>query len=191
MFGEVKNLNMSRILIHITAITFFLFGGWFSFVCYQENEKTTLKKSIALAITTPITFIIPGFTNDYFIATTLYILTGLFTLSGIMLLFPTKIHSTDKEHSAYRLYERNTMFYRLKISESQEKSNAYYFRNPEKETIDLEKLEKPELWSENPLTHDHKAFATANASFKLIEKLRSYVDPISSNEKETIHARNN
>lgn len=164
------------ILYCCAAICFFLFS-WMFVVSILEKERLATKKSLFLAVIFPTLFISFSLLDSYFeilligflsLATCILLISFLF--SGTKKLLPVKLNN-------FQIDERDTMFSRNEIKNSEEKLTAYYSNNSDKYKVDTEWHKKPGLMNPKATMYNALAFAAADASFYTIEELRQSVLP--------------
>ncbi len=162
--------------LYIVALVLFLFFAWFAWVSFFEKEPLAGKRSLILAILSPLPFIaiaqfIPGIAPIAF-----YVIIGIVALFSLLFIIPFKKLKADNETSSFQIDERDTMFSRNELTKAPEKSEAYYKDNPDKLNTDKEWHGKPGLMNEKSSMYNPIAYAAADASFFAIEELRNSVD---------------
>ncbi len=175
---------MVSIIFYILASLLFLFFAWFAIVSIIEKELLAAQRSLILAFCTPISFIAVSFLPTQSGLIVLSILLVLLLLGVLLFFLPIKTGKAENEISSNRIDERDTMFSRLEITRSSEKTELYYAQKPHLKTIDKEWQVKPGLASTTSAMYEPKAFAAADASFDVIGALRNTVVPEPAKDKQ-------
>ncbi len=180
---------MASCIFYILAALKFLFFICFATLSIHEKESLATKRCITLGIGSPLLFVAASLLPEQIQITILFILGALTILAAILFFIPFKKLKIEKEESDFRIDERNTMFSRLEITCSPEKSKAYYQYSPENKAVDEEWKQKAGLMSPNSAMYKTKAFAAADASFNVIGALRNSVMPQPAEEKKESDAQ--
>ncbi|WP_430933743.1 4Fe-4S dicluster domain-containing protein [Saccharicrinis sp. 156] len=167
---------MIQIIYFILAALNSSFFIWYAMVSYSEKEPLATMRSLLLAITS-IPFIAAGYLPQETGLTILIILLTLTIVAAVLFYIPFKRLAVENESSGNRIDERNTMFSRLEITQSPEKTKTYYAENPEHLALDKKWQIKHGLMSSSSSMYEVKAFAAAEASFNVIASLRNSVSP--------------
>ncbi len=167
--------NHLFLLIGFLKFSFFI---WFSVISYREKELKAFKRSLVLSVLSLIPFVLAGVLLPEEIAYRLLCFVCMLVIIFIIVCFiPFKRLKEVSEISNYRIDERSTMFSRNEITHFPQRSNSYYKHYPEHKTRDEKWHTKPGLLGDHSSMYNAKQFAAADASFSVIEKLRSSVSP--------------
>ena len=177
---------MTSIIFFVLAGLSFTFFIWFAIVSIFENENLATKRSVVLAILSPIPFIFFGFLPTLIGWIILVILSSILIITTIVFFFPIKKIIYENEIPHHQIDERDTMFSRLEITRYPDRTKDYYLQNPKNLKKDKKWHNKPGLMGQKSTMYSTMHFAAAEASFDVIGELRSCVSPNISDKKQNL-----
>jgi ferredoxin len=148
-----------------------------AFVSFMDGENRAALVGVALAIVTPLPFVLVGLLDFPSQRIASFILLSASGVAAGSLFLPIRgrnVWRNDTPKS--RIDERDIMFSRGLLEPGTERFEEYYDRKPEKKTWDDKFRCRPGLLAEGAAFYDPFTFRAAEASFDTIEQLRPHVD---------------
>jgi len=174
------------LLIHIFACVFFIPFFCFAIVSKHEKEIRAFRRSFIIGILLTTYFELCIFLPTDVKTIIIWSIGVLIILCGTLFLYPSKLYS-EAEIPSNRIDERDTMFSRLEITKKKDLSAKYYSEKPEMLEKDKSWQSKPGLLSPDALMFDLKYFTAADASFSVIEEMRTKVTPTPSGSSQNVN----
>jgi len=170
-------------VVTIIAFVLAIFLGWFAIAsCYEKERRAAILAALfALCF---LGFAAAWYHYSFQAKETLsFILSSLFGLTFILLGFPYRSVQHLPRYRSARIDERDIPFSRYFISPDREEE--YYRTNPQRKEIDEQHKKLPGILSNQSRFFHLLAFASADATGQMIEKLRFENDgDISPDRKE-------
>ncbi|NOX18298.1 MAG: 4Fe-4S dicluster domain-containing protein [Chlorobi bacterium] len=175
---------MINIILYFFSASAFLLFSTAAFISLKENEAFAVKRFSLLTIVSPLPFLSLAlfdfaFKNEITIA--LFILIGGFVV--VVLLPIGKNKNYRQTIPAQKQDERDIMFSRSELEPDSENFENYYSRNPDKKELDDNFRSQSGLLEPGTTQYNPFHFASADASFETIEKLRDFVNGEKSKNK--------
>jgi ferredoxin len=152
----------------------------FAAVSFRERERRAAGRALLLSLVLPAPYLAAGVVSWTLQPLLAGVLVGGTLLALIWLILP--IGSSEAEFGNYsgRVDERDIMFARWRLAPGSAEYRDYYARRPEKQAIDDRIRRAPGLFEPGSKAYHPLAMPAAEASFAVIETMRSNVDgPVS------------
>jgi hypothetical protein len=161
----------------LVAALLFVLLCYVAFVSFMDGENRAALVGVALAIVTPLPFVLVGLLDFPFQRIASFIsLTASGVAAGSLFLPIRGRNVWRNDTPKSRIDERDIMFSRGLLEPGTERFEEYYDRKPEKKTWDDKFRCRPGLLAEGATFYDPFTFRAAEASFDTIEQLRPFVD---------------
>lgn len=160
----------------------FVFMG---IVSLREKEVRAAARAFVLALLLPLPFILVRFVSFSHRPLIGGVLLGIVAVL-LLLFFPTgKMTHLNYAVPRGRIDERDIMFSRRLLEPGSEKYTAYYRENPGKKAADDAFRAQPGLLKPGSSYYTPYQFASADASFSTVEKLKPFVDgPVATRQQK-------
>ena len=180
----INKLNLLNIiLIGIGVIAFFIML-YITVISLFEKEKLAVRRLLELAFLLPLPYLVVGLLNFPYqthFAWALFLLTGIVF---ILLLLPIgKKYIVGNDIPRLKVDERDIVLSRNLLKIGTKRFIEYYKHHPERKIADDEFRSRPGLLSSKGSKYNPFTFASADASFNIVEFLKKAVDGKVANKK--------
>jgi ferredoxin len=173
-----------------TGILVLLALSFLALISYREREVRAARRAIALALLLPLPYLAAGLIPHAGQPLVAGLLVGG-TVAGLLwLVIPSGAPRVDMGSPLNRVDERDIMFSRWRLVPGSPEYADYYGRRPEKKVIDERIRRAPGLFEPDSKAYHPLGMPAAEASFEVIETMRSAVDgPVSGGSIQVDPAR--
>jgi len=159
------------------GILFLIFFICFSILSIHENEAFAAKRSLFTGIGIFIPFLVLSIINFTYSEEVLIGIGSLFVIAIIFIILPLDYSSKITLDSPQKkIDERDIMFSRNELIPETEKFSDYYWRNPDKLSLDEKFRNEAGLLNENSFYYDKIMAESVNSIFELVESLSKNID---------------
>lgn len=184
------NFSIEEFFILLIGAILFFFFVYAMVISLIEKEYMAAQKFCVTGFLVPTPLIFISLLDFTYKETILWVILGIFLLVILLFFLPIRLyHSKKYNHRKGRIDERDTMFSRNKLKSGTLQFDEYYKRNPDKAPLDEVFRKEPGLLSPLAINYHPQLFASADASFFVVEALKSIVDGPVAGKKIKTEAR--